>query len=106
MPAGYLEVDEEPADAAVREAFEETGLRVRGDGTYLVTGGLGGLGLAVAGWLAEQGARHLLLVGQDVSPAAVRLDLAEHPHLLQTPVVAPELSRYNQLFVAEVCDGN
>lgn len=50
--------------------------------------------------------RHLLLVGQDASPAAVRLDLAEHPHLLQAPVVAPELSRYNQLFVAEVCDGN
>lgn len=34
------------------------------DGTYLVTGGLGGLGLAVAEWLVEQGARHLLLVGR------------------------------------------
>jgi 8-oxo-dGTP diphosphatase len=28
MPAGYLEVDEEPVDAATREAFEETGLHV------------------------------------------------------------------------------
>jgi acyl transferase domain-containing protein/acyl carrier protein len=37
---------------------------VRGDGTYLVTGGLGGLGLSVAGWLAEQGARNLVLVGR------------------------------------------
>ena len=32
--------------------------------TYLITGGLGGLGLAVATWLAEQGARHLLLLGR------------------------------------------
>ena len=31
------------------------------DRTYLITGGLGGLGLEVAGWLAAQGARHLAL---------------------------------------------
>ncbi len=35
-----------------------------GDGSYLVTGGLGGLGLSVAGWLAEQGAGHLVLLGR------------------------------------------
>ncbi|MDC3985913.1 type I polyketide synthase [Polyangium jinanense] len=40
------------------------GARVRRDGSYLVTGGLGGLGLSVAGWLAEQGAGHLVLVGR------------------------------------------
>ena len=32
--------------------------------TYLITGGLGGIGLAMARWLAEQGARHLLLLGR------------------------------------------
>jgi acyl transferase domain-containing protein/acyl carrier protein len=37
---------------------------VRADGTYLITGGFGGLGLAVARWLAEQGARHLVLMGR------------------------------------------
>src|SRR5262249_32332259 len=41
---------------------EEPGLRP--DATYLVTGGLGGVGLQLARWLAEQGARHLLLVGR------------------------------------------
>ena len=34
------------------------------DGTYLITGGLGGLGLKVASWLAQQGARHLVLTGR------------------------------------------
>jgi acyl transferase domain-containing protein/acyl carrier protein len=38
------------------------------DGTYLVTGGLGGIGLAMARWLAEQGARHLLLLGRTPLP--------------------------------------
>ncbi len=27
LPAGFVEIDEHPADAAVRETFEETGLR-------------------------------------------------------------------------------
>jgi acyl transferase domain-containing protein/acyl carrier protein len=38
------------------------------DGTYLVTGGLGGIGLAMARWLAEHGARHLLLLGRSSIP--------------------------------------
>lgn len=37
---------------------------VRADASYIVTGGLGGLGLAISTWLADQGARHLLLVGR------------------------------------------
>jgi len=37
---------------------------VRSDGTYLITGGLGGLGLEVAKWLGKQGAEHLVLVGR------------------------------------------
>jgi acyl transferase domain-containing protein/surfactin synthase thioesterase subunit/D-arabinose 1-dehydrogenase-like Zn-dependent alcohol dehydrogenase/acyl carrier protein len=35
---------------------------IRGDASYLVTGGLGGLGLKVAEWLAKQGAGHLILM--------------------------------------------
>ena len=34
------------------------------DATYLITGGLAGLGLRVAGWLVERGARHLVLMGR------------------------------------------
>lgn len=34
------------------------------DASYLITGGLGGLGLLVAGWLAEHGAGHLVLASR------------------------------------------
>lgn len=37
---------------------------VRDDRTYLITGGLGGIGCAVANWLVECGARHLVLNGR------------------------------------------
>ena len=37
---------------------------IRGGASYLITGGLGGLGLRVARWLADQGARNLVLAGR------------------------------------------
>lgn len=48
---------------------------LRPDGTYLITGGLGGLGLLVARWLVEHGARNLALIGRSAptEEAAERL---------------------------------
>ncbi|HEY5004030.1 MAG TPA: type I polyketide synthase [Ktedonobacteraceae bacterium] len=40
----------------------------RSDGTYLITGGLGGVGLRTAQWMIEQGARHLVLMGRREVP--------------------------------------
>jgi len=37
---------------------------VRKEGTYLITGGLGGFGLAVAKWLVDCGAKQLVLLGR------------------------------------------
>ena len=65
MPAsGHSDVDGPGAHA------------IRPDGTYLVTGGLGGLGFATATWLAGRGAGELVLVGRKgPSPAdEARLD--------------------------------
>jgi 1-acyl-sn-glycerol-3-phosphate acyltransferase len=43
---------------------------LRDDGTYIVTGGLGGFGVEVARWLAELGAGHLALLGRTLRPEA------------------------------------
>ncbi len=53
------------------EPSAEATASLRPDGTYLITGGLGGLGLTVARWMVERGAHHLVLVGRSgASPAA------------------------------------
>jgi acyl transferase domain-containing protein/NADPH:quinone reductase-like Zn-dependent oxidoreductase len=49
----------QPAAAAPEGPFAP-----RPDATCLVTGGLGGIGLRVAAWLAERGARSLVLAGR------------------------------------------
>ncbi|HMG56671.1 MAG TPA: SDR family oxidoreductase, partial [Kofleriaceae bacterium] len=43
-------------------------LRLRADASYLITGGLGALGLQVARWMVEHGARRLVLMGRSGLP--------------------------------------
>ena len=44
--------------------LDHAGSKFDPQGTYLITGGLHGLGLMTAQWLAERGARHLVLTGR------------------------------------------
>jgi NADPH:quinone reductase-like Zn-dependent oxidoreductase/acyl carrier protein len=46
------------------------------DATYLITGGYGGIGLHIAEWLVDQGARHLVLTGRRAPDAAAQTTLA------------------------------
>jgi acyl transferase domain-containing protein len=43
---------------------------VRADGAYLISGGFGGIGLGAARWLAERGARRLVLIGRGAAATA------------------------------------
>ncbi|MGF2039365.1 MAG: type I polyketide synthase [Nostoc sp. CmiVER01] len=49
--------------------------RIQNDRTYLITGGLGGLGLKVAQWLVDQGVRYLVLVGRSAVCANIQTQL-------------------------------
>jgi polyketide synthase 12/myxalamid-type polyketide synthase MxaB len=71
---------------------------LRPDATYLVTGGTGGLGLEVARWMAEGGARHVALLarrqpGSDAD-GTVR-ELREHGVDVQT--LQADVSDWDQL---------
>ncbi|MFI2652184.1 type I polyketide synthase [Micromonospora fulviviridis] len=54
-------------------------LTCRPDGTYLVTGGLGALGLEVASWLATCGARRIVLTGRRGLPGRDAWDRVVDP---------------------------
>jgi microcystin synthetase protein McyG len=52
------------------------------DGTYMVTGGFGDLGLKVANWLVQGGARHIVLIGRSGLPErSTRLNSRERRSL-------------------------
>jgi NADPH:quinone reductase-like Zn-dependent oxidoreductase/SAM-dependent methyltransferase len=60
---------------------------VRTEASYLITGGLGGLGLLTAERLVERGARHLVLLGRSVPSEAARAGIAGLQQLGATVVV-------------------
>lgn len=49
---------------------------MRPDSTYLITGGLGGLGLATATWMVQRGAQNLVLLGRS-DPSDLALHVLE-----------------------------
>ncbi|MBA3470567.1 MAG: SDR family NAD(P)-dependent oxidoreductase [Herpetosiphonaceae bacterium] len=59
------------------------------DASYLIVGGLSGLGLAVAEWMATQGARHLVLVGRS-QPTASALQAVERLSRLGVQVLVEQ----------------
>ncbi|WP_158929667.1 type I polyketide synthase [Acidisphaera sp. S103] len=68
------------------------------DGAWLITGGRGGLGLAVASWLADRGARDLVLAGRS-APGPEALALVER---LRERGVSVALPRTDVSVAAEV----
>ncbi len=53
-------------------------LVIQSESTYLVTGGLGGLGLETASWLVNQGAQHLALMSRRGEPPPEALSKIQH----------------------------
>ncbi len=58
-------------------ALDVPGPPVRATASYLITGGLGALGLHTARWLAQRGARHLVLTGRGAPTPATQAVLDE-----------------------------
>ena len=71
-----------------------TPLQLRADATYLVTGGLGSIGLEIAGYLAAHGAKHLVLTSRRAPSDAAqqRIDALGEQHGCEFRVVAADVA--------------
>jgi acyl transferase domain-containing protein/acyl carrier protein len=77
-----------------------TSLPVSSSGGYVITGGLGDLGLVVARWLVGRGARGVALIGRSApSPAAERV-LAELRGTAEVLVLSADVARREPLEAA------
>ena len=76
-----------------------TPLELRNDATYLVTGGLGSIGLEIAGYLTAHGARHLVLTGRRPPSDAAqrRIDALREQHGCEIRVVAADVADANDV---------
>ena len=76
-----------------------TPLELRDDATYLVTGGLGAIGLEVAGYLAAHGARHLVLTSRRAPSDAAqqRIDAIREQSGCEVRAIAADVANPHDL---------
>jgi myxalamid-type polyketide synthase MxaE and MxaD len=89
-------------------ANDDTPLSCRSDASYLITGGLGLLGLKVARYLAACGARHLILVArhglpEPASPVSTEADVDLHRRIAAVQALEAEGVTV-QILEADVAD--
>ena len=70
------------------------------DGTCLITGGLGGLGLALARWLVERGGAHFPKVSSKVREKAAELLVGDRAEAKQRGLCPPGQAEYLDLLRA------
>jgi acyl transferase domain-containing protein/aryl carrier-like protein len=79
-------------------------LPLRSDGTYLITGGLGGFGLAIAQWMVERGARRLVLMGRSGASSREAQTALEVMEQAGAEVIVARTDVSDERQVAEVLD--
>ncbi|MDP7704960.1 SDR family NAD(P)-dependent oxidoreductase [Mycobacterium sp. TY815] len=84
-----------------------TPLALRADATYVVTGGLGAVGLEIAGYLAAHGARHLVLTGRRApkDDTRQRIDALQQQTGCEFRIVAADVANPHDVdrLIAMVC---
>ncbi|ACC81629.1 type I polyketide synthase [Nostoc punctiforme] len=73
-------------------------VRFSADATYLITGGLGALGLEVARWMIKQGVQNLVLVGRR-PPSVTALNAIQEMEQagVQVQVIQADITDFNQV---------
>ncbi|WP_290702999.1 type I polyketide synthase [Amphritea sp.] len=95
------------ADQLSADKTQENNLQLSPDGTYLITGGLGGFGLKTAQWLVEKGAKHLLLVSRRGAQSEEAQDFLQQCEIKKISVRAEACDVSNREALSEIiklCD--
>ena len=59
------------------------------DATYIIAGGLGGIGRSIARWMSARGAAHLILLGRNGASNTAAKELITDLERMGTKVLAP-----------------
>ncbi|MEM1252988.1 MAG: SDR family NAD(P)-dependent oxidoreductase [Cyanobacteria bacterium P01_H01_bin.21] len=85
-----------------RQLTVESPISICSEGSYLISGGMGGLGLAIAQWLADQGARYLILLSRQGANTPVKQAAVEQLTSSGIQVWTPAVDVTDEIALAEV----
>lgn len=80
------------------EFVEDAQQSIEENASYLITGGLGALGIKVAGWLVDQGAKNLVLTGRSDASERARKAIAQFEEAgVKVQLVSADISDFAQV---------
>ncbi|KAK4148341.1 KR domain-containing protein, partial [Chaetomidium leptoderma] len=75
--------------------------RLRPDASYVVVGGFGGIGRSICHWLAEHGARHLVVISRSANTAgkleSLQVELHSTGHNVEVTAIGCDISKMTEL---------
>ncbi|KNG81069.1 putative polyketide synthase [Aspergillus nomiae NRRL 13137] len=75
-----------------------------GSATYVIAGGLGGIGQSIAAWLVDRGVRNLLLLSRSGAKATESIKFINYLHSKGTRVIAPACDISNESALSRVLE--
>ncbi|KAL7629617.1 hypothetical protein AAE478_001139 [Parahypoxylon ruwenzoriense] len=87
--SGKVVVDWEQPDVVQAIPKSKLDYRFNGDATYVITGGLGGIGRSAAGWLCRNGAKHLVLLSRSGPKSKAAKELVAKLEMDGVQIYAP-----------------
>jgi NADPH:quinone reductase-like Zn-dependent oxidoreductase len=99
---GKLVLTVDPTDVVKTRTVKSTYKCLRSDATYVIAGGLGGLGRSAAKWMAGKGARHLLLLSRSGPQSESAKTLVRDLERAGVRVAAPTCDVSNEEQLASV----
>ncbi|EDN95526.1 hypothetical protein SS1G_11404 [Sclerotinia sclerotiorum 1980 UF-70] len=76
----------------------------REDSSYVIIGGLGGLGKSTATWMADRGAKHLILLGRSGATSQAALEFVAEMELKGIAIAAPPCDVTDEVALLAVLD--
>lgn len=87
------------------QASEDTGVKLDSSASYLLVGGLGGLGRSISIWMVQRGARNLIFLSRSAGVSQKHQDLARELESMNCAVQLIQGSVTNAADVARAVDG-
>jgi acyl transferase domain-containing protein/NADPH:quinone reductase-like Zn-dependent oxidoreductase len=86
---GRIVINNAPDDIVPKLLTTQSTWTFSADASYLIAGGLGGIGRAISRWMVEKGARHLILPSRSGPRAPVALELIQELEERGVSIMAP-----------------
>lgn len=101
---GRIVVGFDASDVVLKRLIEKTDWNFDSDATYVIVGGLGGLGRAISRWMVNKGAKNLILLSRSGTTSQAAADLVSELERRGVVIAAPKCDAGSEISLKAVLE--